>query len=311
MKKVIVTGANGFLGSELVKYLNSENIAVIAIVRSDNIHTKNISILKNVKIVYCELSQFNKLHEIIKDRDVDCCIHLAWSGSTGDDRGNHKIQLDNVSYSVELIKSLKKMNVKRFVGAGSLAEKDTLNYVPSDGATPNQVSFYGVAKATTHFMTKIECTNMGIEHVWCYISNTYGVGNNTGNFINFACKVMLDGKRAAFTAGEQTYDFVYVTDTVRALFCAAGNGKSNCSYYLGSTKERKLKEFIKIIRNTIDENIQLYLGEIPFNGIALNSEEFSAKKLINDTGYEPTISFEEGIEKTVNWLRTNYTGEKV
>ena len=228
---------------------------------------------------------------------------MAWAGSTGDARADYALQLDNVRYALDTVNAIAKMNIKRFVCAGTLAEKDVLNYHPTDGATPNAVSNYGIAKISTHFMTKTECTRLGIEHIWCYLSHTYGVGNRTGNFVNFACRTMLSGKRAAFTAGEQPYDFVYITDTVRAIIAAASKGKSGTAYYLGSTKPRKLKEFIVDIRDAIDPNIELHLGEIPFNGIPLAAEEFDCTKLVKDTGYQPTVDFKEGIRMTVDWLK--------
>lgn len=304
MKKVIVTGAIGFIGREIVRMLNSVGTEVYAVVRNDKRDISVISEMENVNIVYCEMEQIDKLKSLLPDRDIDTCIHLAWEGSFGDARADYHKQLLNIEYSLNLIDTLAEMKVRRFVGAGTLAEKDVLNYHPNPGATPNAVSIYGIAKSAAHFMTKAECTKVGMEHVWCYLSNTYGVGNTTGNFVNMACNKMLTGQRAAFTAGEQMYDFVYITDTVRAILAASEKGRSHTAYYLGSTKARKLKEYIKIIHSAIDESIVLHLGEIPFNGNSLPAEAYDTSQLVQDTGYEPEIDFEEGITKTIDWLRS-------
>jgi len=301
--KYLVTGANGFVGTALIAELSNAGESVIAVVKSRDENISEIEHLPNVRICFCELNNIAALETLVYDRDIDVCIHLAWAGSTGDARADYALQLDNVKYALDTVNVIAKMNISRFVCAGTLAEKDVLNYHPTDGATPNAVSNYGIAKISAHFMTKTECTRLGIDHIWCYLSNTYGVGNRTGNFINFACRTMLSGKRAAFTAGEQTYDFVYITDTVRAIIAAANKGKSGNAYYLGSTKPRKLKEFIVEIRDSIDPSIALYLGEIPFNGNPLPAEAFDCTKLVNDTGYQPTVEFKEGIKKTVNWLK--------
>lgn len=308
MKKVIVTGANGFIGLELLHELSKESIQVIAVIRNRNI--SKIENIRNVSVVYCELDNIRKIPQIISDRDIDACIHLAWEGSTGDARGNYEIQLLNVKYALDLIDALAEMNIKRFIGAGTLAEKDVLNYHLKDGSSPNVTSIYGVAKISMHFMTKAECSKHGIEHIWCYLSNTYGIGNYTDNFVNFASKIMLMGKRAAFTSCEQMYDFVYVTDTARGIFCAAKSGKKNTAYYIGSTTSQKLKKYVQIIRNTIDPSIKLYFGEIPFYGVSLSTEEFDCSKLITDTGYQPQIKFEEGIQWTIDWLKNEMLLEK-
>lgn len=303
MKSAIVTGANGFIGTNLLKVLSPAGVKIYAVIKDEKEDISDIEHLPNVEIVYCSLDNISDLPSLIKDRDIDCCIHLAWAGSSGYARADYNMQLLNVRYALDTVDAISKMNVKRFVGAGTLAEKDVLKYHPTDGATPNDVSIYGVAKISMHFMTKAYCSKLGIEHIWCYLSNTYGIGNTTNNFVNMASRKMLSGQKAAFTAGEQLYDFVYITDTVRALFAAADKGIKNTAYYLGSTQPRKLKEFIKIIRDTIDPDIPLYLGEIPYNGIPLDPKDYDASKLVADTGYIPEISFEAGISKTIEWLK--------
>lgn len=305
MKKIILTGANGFVGSALIKVLSNNGVEIYAVVKDQHERIDHIENIPGVKIVYCDLSEINKLPELITDRDIDTCIHLAWDGSFGEKRSNYSLQLKNIEYALDTINVISRMGVKRFVGAGTLAEKDVNNYHPTDGATPNAVSMYGIAKITTHYMTKTECTKLGVEHIWCYLSNTYGVGNTTNNFVNMASRLMLEGKRAAFTSGEQMYDFVYIDDTARALFYAASKGRNNTSYYLGSTKPRKLREYITIIRDTINPDIPLYLGEIPFKGNMLPPAEYDTTKLINDTGFYPTVRFEKGIKKTIEYLKEN------
>ncbi|MBQ3069435.1 MAG: NAD(P)-dependent oxidoreductase [Clostridia bacterium] len=304
MKKILLTGANGFIGSALIKELSAQGVQVYAVIKDREERVEHIQKYDNVFIVYCDLAEIERIPSLIEDRDIDTCIHLAWAGSFGDGRADYALQLQNVQYSMDLINVAANMGIKRFVGAGTLAEKDVQNYHPTDGATPNAVSIYGIAKITAHYMTKAECTRLGMEHIWCYLSNTYGVGNTTNNFVNMASRLMLQGKRAAFTAGEQSYDFVYIDDTARAIFYAAEKGHANTAYYLGSTKQRKLKEYITIIRDTIDSNIPLYLGEIPFNGNPLPEEAYDTQKLVEHTGYYPSVLFEDGIKRTIDWLKT-------
>lgn len=311
MKKAIVTGANGFLGSWLIKELSNNGIEVYAVVRNEKSDIENIRYINNCNIVLCTLDNFKKLPEIIKDRDIDCFFHLAWEGSTGNDRGNYEMQLRNVKYTMDAVGVASKIQCKRFVGAGSLAELDCNAYISEDGAQPNIVSCYGSAKIAAHYMSKAKCNELGIEHIWAYIPNTFGIGNRTQNFINFATRVMLTGKRASFTDGIQPYDFVYVSDTVRGLYLMAERGKPFNSYYIGSNNVRQLKEYIKEIRDVINPDIKLFLGEVPFQGKYQPAEIFDCSKLIKDTGYECYITFNEGIKTTVDWLSSIIEEEKL
>lgn len=78
MKKAIVTGANGFVGTAICKELSQQGTQVIAIVKDENENISHIKDLTGLRIVYCELSEFKKLASIISDRDID--VMYPWHG---------------------------------------------------------------------------------------------------------------------------------------------------------------------------------------------------------------------------------------
>lgn len=295
---IMVTGASGFIGQKLIELLSKENHTIFAISR------KNIEscINNNVKWICCSMEEIGKITETVQEK-LDICFHLAWEGNSGNTRGSYEIQLKNIENSIKLVHCLSEIGCKKFVGAGTLAEYDVEKYFPMDGSEPNLTSEYGIAKLATRYFTKAECSNCGIEHIWCFLTNTYGEGNYTNNFINFAAKRMLSGERASFTEAKQLYDFMYVTDTVRAIYLAGIKGKKNSSYYLGSGNAKPLRDYIIELRDVIDKNIELYFGEIPFQGSSLEKSSYDCKKLFEDTGFVPKVDFSEGIKKTVLWLK--------
>lgn len=302
MNKVVITGASGFLGRRLVSLCLSEGLEVWAVVR--NRSALEIITCSNLHVIECDLKEISRLPELICGSPTHF-IHLAWQGSTGKERGDFEIQLRNVQYSIQAVYVASKIGCKRFVGAGTLAELDALAYIPRDGSKPNLVTEYASAKLSAHFMTKAACNNLGVEHIWPCISNTYGPGNYTNNFINFAIRELLTKGKGEFTSGEQYYDFVYVDDTIQGLFRAAKYGKNNFSYYIGSNSCRKLKDYILEIRDLLGASHKVELGVIPFNGVSHDKEVFDSTKLMKDTGYKPSVSFSEGIEKTLTWIKTN------
>lgn len=305
MRTVIITGANGFIGTWLVKKMVQEGHNVIAVIKDEQEKIIEIENIEGVTIVYCDMKNISQLKSMVEDMEIDTFYHLAWIGTSGELRANYELQLLNAKYTCDAVHAAYDIGCKRFVGAGSLAEYDCLNYSPLDGATPNVTANYAVAKIAAEYMSKAECSKLGIEHVWGIFSNIYGVGNKTNNFVNFASKLMLEGKRASFTDGMQNYDFVYISDFIEGLYLLGKYGKTNYSYFIGSGKSRTMKEYIIAIRDAISDDIELFFGEIPFNGVSLNKEQLSCDKLMKDTGYMPKIDFEEGIKMTVGWLRND------
>lgn len=301
MKNILVTGATGFIGINLIKLLVQKHHNVFALVRNEKSDISDLP--ENVNTIFCEMEQVDNLRDKLSEIQLDICFHLAWSGVNGTDRADYNLQMKNVRNTLKLIQILHEISCKRFVGAGTLAEYDVQAYIPLDGSTPNPVAHYGVAKLMTHYMSKIECVKLGIEYVWTYLSNTYGIGNKTNNFINFAIKTMLYGENPDFTRGEQLYDFVYISDCVNALYYAGITGDNGAEYYLGSNHPQKLFKYIEKIRDIVDPSIELNLGAIPFHGVSHGIEVYDCEKLMSHTNYRPEISFEDGIMRTVQWLK--------
>lgn len=299
MKKALITGANGFIGSLLVSELLNNGVNVIAA----DLPGQNNRISPQARFVDFDMHDFGTLKNKVPDKDIDTMYHMAWLGSSGAARGDYTLQLDNVKCTCDAVMAASEMNIKRFVGAGTLKQMDCLSYVGRDFSTPDSISCYGTAKIAAQYMSKAMANEKGIEHVWCLISTTYGAGDSTMNFVNFASSKMLLGEHVGFTDGEQNCDFVYISDTIHGIYLCGESGKPNCSYYIGSGKARKLKEYIQAIRSAINPEASICLGEIPFKGESLPLETYSCKKIMADTGYSAEVDFESGIVKTVEWLK--------
>lgn len=302
MKSAVVTGANGFIGSALLRELSRQGVSVVAVVRSIGSNIEGIQSIPGVKIVYCELAQLRRLPAMIRE-PVDTFFHLAWEGATGAARGDNALQLKNIEWTLAAVVAAHELGCSRFIGAGSSAEFDVRACMEANGSVPNVTSHYGTAKIAAHYMSKAECARLKLNHIWAQLANTYGPGDRSSNFVIFAAKLMLTGQDANFTSGEQLYDFTYIDDIAQGLCRIGMNGKPNHSYYIGSTQPQKLKEFIYVIRDAVDPSIQLHLGAVPFSGPSLERQNFDCTQLIQDTGYLPIVSFQDGIQSTVQWLR--------
>lgn len=304
MKRAIVTGAGGFIGGALVRELSARGIQVLAMVREGR-KPEGLGELPGVEVVGWDMA---RLPERL-DSSADVFFHLAWQGAYGQSRADCGLQLLNAKWTIDAVNVAHAVGCRRFVGAGTLAELEAINYTPLDGSMPNPASGYGVAKIAAHYMSKAECSRLGMEHLWAYIPNTYGPGNCTPSFINMAVRTMLAGQPGDFTTGTHMYDFVYVDDTVRGLYCIGSRGKPNYSYYIGSMQARPLRSFVQMIRDEIDPLIRPNFGALPFHGVPHEASVFDCSKLMADTGYCPQVPFERGIQKTIVWLRQNLDRE--
>lgn len=303
MKKAIVTGANGFIGSNLVKELIENNIEVISVVKSKDSDIASLPKCDNNKVVFCELSEIQKLISIIEDGDVDIFYHFAWEGSAGNERIDDMLQTRNALSTVEAVRVAKKLGCKRFVGAGSIMEKETMLAVYADDSKPGLGYIYGTGKLTAHCISKSIAANIGIEHVWPMITNAYGPGELSPRFINTTIRKIINNEPLQFTAATQNYDFIYITDVAKAFYYIGLQGKPFRSYTIGSAKAKPLKEFIIELQEVLAPEVSLNFGDIPFTGINMPLENFSTENLAKDTDFKPKVSFKNGVRYTMNWLK--------
>ena len=304
MRKAIVTGANGFIGTALCRELSNQGISVIAVVRNEEENISNIENLKGLRVVYSDLSEFKNLHEKISDRDVDVLYHLAWVGSAGPLRGNAEVQFNNIRYTCDIVEACSKMNCKRFVFASSIMEYE-IEAVMATDATPGINTLYSSAKVSADYMARTIAGSLGVDYIRAVISNIYGPGELSPRLVNTSIRKLLNGEHCAFSAGEQTYDFIYIDDAAKTFVAIGEKGVANRTYYIGSQNPKPLKEFLCELRDQVDPNIEIGLGEIPFNGVSLTYNEFNVHAVKDDTGFVPTVSFAEGIKNTIQWIKEN------
>lgn len=300
MKKVIVTGANGFIGKAVIRELIKNDVEVLALCHK--IPDKKI-ISELITYREFELDKIGDLKGVIPDNYYDTFYHFAWAGSDVQDRINYKLQLENIQWTLDILKFAKSINCNRFICAGSIIEHETISATYTDGNKPGLGFIYGSAKMAAHTMAMSIASNIGIDLIWAEITNAYGVGEISNRLINSTIRKVIKGESPQFTSGTQNYDFVYIDDVARAFYLIGKNGKPFHSYLIGSGNAKPLKEFLLEMKEAVAKDIDFIFGDVPFTGINLDLSVFDTKKTEKDTGFKAEIPFAEGIKKTYEWLK--------
>ncbi|ONI44102.1 hypothetical protein AN641_08310 [Candidatus Epulonipiscioides gigas] len=304
MNKVVITGANGFLGRNLTKYLSNKGIKVFAIVRNENSNIESLKNLKNVEILYCESKYIENL-EYKLPKDIDVIYHFAWEGIYDDRKGNYEIQLKNVEASAKFIEIAIKLNIKKFIFADSLRSNECLIYLKENILPININTIYGLSKITSNSMNKIIASNSKLEYISTIISNVYGGDEKSSSLICSMMPKMLNNEDVAFTLGEQIYDFIYIDDAIEMFYLIGKNGKPFKEYYIGNSTQHPLKEYLLELKEVTGYKKSLNLGKIPFNGASVDYSQINKNSIFEDFNFIPKVSFKEGIKKTIMYYTSN------
>lgn len=302
MATAIVTGASGFIGNAVVEELLDHGYQVYAIVRP----TSKFRFPTHDKLVTltCKLDEIQKLPEIMPtNQTYDIFYHFAWLGVEAQSRADTALQLQNAQWTVDTLRIAKYLGCKRFVGAGSIMEHESMVAAYTQGNKPGTGYIYGSAKAAAHAMCMSIAADIGIDLIWPEITNAYGIGDYSSRLVNATIQKCIHGESPKFTAGSQNYDFVYIDDVARAFRLIGENGKPFHEYLIGSSTARPLREFLTEMQTAIAPDLKFLFGSIPFTGVGLPLTKFDCTQTEVDTGFRANISFAEGCKRTYKWKK--------
>ena len=303
MQNVIITGADGFVGSYTTQYFLSQGVAVLAL----DMGAAPNRLKPHPLLTYrcCDITDTAALEAAVPAGVYDTFIHFAWAGSAGPARVDYQLQMGNALNTVACLKTAKKLGCSRFVCAGSIMEYEVEAVIHSQGSRPGMGYIYGMGKHIAHCMCKSVAADIGIDLIWPMITNAYGAGELSPRFVNTTIRKIIKAEPLQFTAATQNYDFVYVTDVARAFYLIAKNGKPFCEYMIGSSNARPLKEFIIEMVASLAPDRQPIFGDIPFTGTNMPLSTFDCSDTEADCGFRAGISFAEGTRMTMEWLNAN------
>lgn len=290
MKKILLTGATGMIGSAIIQEALKYEYDITCLVRKDSLRIANIPKNERVHIIDCNISDYKTLE--LKDK-FDVFMHLAWNKTTGNGRDNVDSQLQNIQYTLDAVRLAKRCGCKVFIGAGSQAEYG-IQKVPLTPELPvNPESGYGIAKYTAGKLAGLLCKQLGIRFNWMRILSVYGPNDGENTLISYVIRELKAGRSPELTKCEQTWDYLNCNDAAKAFLAVAEKGVDGKTYPLGSGKGRKLSEYLEKIRSVINPSVQLGFGKkeyYPHQPMCLVAD---ISELIADTGWKPEIDFLE------------------
>lgn len=303
MERIVMTGPTGAIGIALIQHCIESGTEVYAICRRNSKRINRIPEHPLVHVLECNLEELKELDAT----NIPSCqvfYHFGWDATIGEDRNNTELQLKNIQYTLDAVDLAARLGCEAFVGAGSQAEYGRFEGNLNAAVPAFPENGYGIAKLCAGQLSRLECGKRKMRHIWVRILSVYGPYDSDKTMITTTIKKLLTGEVPALTMGEQKWDYLYSADAARALYLLGEKGKTNKVYCIGSGQARPLADYIRIMRDAIDPEAELGFGQVPYGEKQVMYLCADIAELKEDTGFESEISFEEGIGRTIAWMKT-------
>jgi len=294
-KRVLVTGAAGFVGKHCLPLLLDKGFEVHAadvVISENNLH--------DVCWHDADLLDVQKTNELIESIRPTHLLHFAWYAKPGE-YWNSVENIRWVEGSLRLLRAFHRTGGERVVMAGTCAEYDWKFGYCSEEVTPLAPStLYGACKNATQHVLKEYSKVTGLSSAWGRIFFLYGPFENPGRLVPSVILNLLNNKEAPCSHGRQIRDFLYVKD-VAAAFIALLASDVRGPVNIASGKPIALKEIILSIADKLGKNDLVKLGAMPQNENEPSVLFADTRRLFSEVSWQPQYDIDEGIRETIDW----------
>ena len=325
-RKILITGGAGFIGSHVVR-LFVNKYPDFTIVNYDKLtYAGNLENLTDVEqkpnyvFVKGDILDSEFLAETFKKYAIDSVIHLAAESHV--DRSIHnpdEFALTNIIGTIRLLKAAQTAWNSDYTNKifyhistdevyGSISSGFFTEETPMDPRSP-----YSASKASSdHFVVSFH-NSYGLPVVLSRCSNNYGPYHFPEKLIPLMINNIINNKPLpVYGKGENVRDWLFVEDHAKAIDTIFHKGKAGGVYNIGGNNEWKNIDVVNVLCRILDKKLKrpegtsakliTYVKDRPGHDLRY---AIDASKLMNETGWKPEVSFEEGIEKTVSWYLEN------
>lgn len=299
--RVLVTGAAGFIGAQVVRALLARGVEVHALDR-DRAGAKRLeAVASQLTFHEVDLTDGAATARVIEAAKPEVCIHGAWYAVPGKYLDAPE-NLTHVAASLELAQRLVHAGCTRLVGLGTCFEYDTSLGVPLVESSPTKPRFlYAASKLALHDMLAhyAPLTKMGFA--WCRIFYQYGPMEAPERLVPHVIDRLLGGGVADTTLGEQVRDFLHVAD-VGAAIAAVALSDLQGAVNVGSGAPVTVRELVSAIARACQAEDRVHFGAMPYRPGDPMHVLADVTKLAS-TGFQPRFDLATGIEDAVRARR--------
>lgn len=303
MKKAIITGATGLVGSEVARYLASSGVNVLCL-GQQRLDQSKILQLFGTGVAYMNLKMDemsmlpSRLEEISWLPDsATVFFNFAWRGHQSLTDGSFADQIDNATHAADAVRVAKRLGCIRFVNAGTLEESFIESFLQGscDVLDISNQTNYALAKLASRDMCKVVAYLEKIDYIHTRLSVPLTPDLSRGTYIATTFKKIMQGQPYEAPQNKGLFDIILTDDVARAYYMIGNKGRNKGDYFIGTSKPATLAQYFAQFEKMV-QGMPVQLNEtFSEHDIQL----FSTYSLYQDTGFVASSGFEKIIKHMV------------
>jgi nucleoside-diphosphate-sugar epimerase len=307
-KKVFITGATGFVGSNLVRRALSRGADVYINTRSSSDTWRIRDILSDVTVIPADITVFKRLQDSLREVRPEIIFHAAVYGGNAQQSDIQKIIDTNICGTVNLLKCCRTLKLDLFVNTGSSSEYGLKNHPMNESDLLDPVTDYGTAKAAATLFCRSHAKSEKIPVVTLRLFSPYGPYEQKSRLVPSVILAALQKNNPIIASRQFVRDFIFIDDVLDAYEAVMLlKNPAGEVFNIGSGQQQTVGEVTDMIINLLGNEVTAQTGSPQAWKNEPASWQADIRRAKSALHWEPRYSIRKGLATTVDWFKMNKT----
>jgi nucleoside-diphosphate-sugar epimerase len=302
--KIFITGATGFVGSNLVRRALQQGAEVYVNVRNTSNLWRIKDIIDDIAIINADITQYEKLIDHLQKIRPNIIFHTAVYGGSAHQNDFNTIIETNIIGTANVVRCCKDINFDLFVNTGSSSEYGIKQKPMRETDLLEPVNDYGVSKASATMYCRSQAINKNLPIVTLRLFSPYGMYEERSRLIPSVIISAICQKNPKISSLKFVRDFIFIDDVLSAYEALIDHPNSGGQIYnIGSGEQHTIGEITEIILRLLGNKVEYELGVPPNWKDEPDFWQADMSKTLKDLNWAPKYDLNVGLTKSVDWFK--------
>jgi UDP-glucose 4-epimerase len=305
VKRVVITGATGFVGANLARRLLRDGHEVHLLVRPGHVSWRVDEIRADVEIHMVNFADQGELGGAVDQIRPEWIFHLAAYGAYSSQSDLSLMTQTNVIGTMNLVQTCLRRGFEAFVNTGSSSEYGCKGHAPNETAWLEPNSHYAVTKAAATLFCRYTAQSKAVHLPTLRLYSVYGPYEEPTRLMPSLIVQGLAGRLPPLVNPRVARDFVYVDDVTDAYLRAAStpDQERGAVYNVGTGTQTSLGDLVSIVRRVMEITTKPVWGSMPDRAWDTSTWVANSRKIRDELGWEPRYDLEQGFRAMLAWIQ--------